>query len=255
MPISSDAFYLSELPTSLQQGDIVNGVPLILVPPLDSLVIVRSTHHKLPFDQNHLVPGQAELVDERVLNDAFERGTEYSVTSVLRGLAMLVTPTCDLQSADDSGGVWTVWPLRPVEGSGLDEGNLNAGKYVNLYRLPGHDYFDGSFIDMTDLRPVRPKHFPLKNRVASTSREAQDDMLQKFHRSLGRTWGYAEGEVVDPLSKHETGKFRCARCNLFDVPTSERVLTPGLPAPECENCKKIGKTAQWYPLTRHSKKS
>jgi hypothetical protein len=93
LPISSDAFYLSELPTSLQQGDIVNGVPLILVPPLDSLVIVRSTHHKLPFDQNHLVPGQAELVDERVLNDAFERGTEYSVTSVLRGLAMLVTPT------------------------------------------------------------------------------------------------------------------------------------------------------------------
>jgi hypothetical protein len=255
LPLSSDAFYLSQLPTSLQQGDIANGVPLILVPPLDSLVIVRSAHHRLPFDEDHLLPGHAELVDERVLNDAFERGSEYSVTSVIRGLAMLVTPTCDLQPAEDVGGTWTVWPIRPIEGSGIDEGNLNAGRYANLYRLPEHDYFDSSFIDMTDLRPIRSRHFPVKNRVASTTREAQDDILERFHHSLGRTWGYAEGEIVEPLGKHETGKFRCARCNLFDVSVSDKLLTPGFPAPECENCKKIGKSAQWYPLTKHSKKS
>ncbi len=251
MPLLSDAFYLQELPTGLQQGDIISGTPLILLPPLDSLVIVRSSHHRLPLD--HLVPGEAELVDERVLNDAFERGTEYSVMSVLRGLAMVITATCDLDAAKDSGGVWTVWPIRPIDGSGLDQGNLNAGKYTNLYRLPDHDYFDGAFIDVTDLRPVRPEQCPLKNRIASISRLAQDDLFQKFHRSLGRIWGYAEGEIVDPLGKYETGKFRCARCTLFDVTVSEKTLQPGLPAPECENCKKIGRSAQWYPLTKYRK--
>lgn len=165
MALSAEAFYLPEPPSSLQQGDIVTGVPLILVPLLNSFVILRSAHHRLPFDQDHLVPGQAELVDERALNDAFERGPEYTATSVIRGLAMLVTPTCDLQPAEDVGGVWTVWPLRPVEGSSLDEGNLRAGKFANLYLLPEHDYFDQSFIDMTDMRPVRPRHFPMKNRV------------------------------------------------------------------------------------------
>jgi hypothetical protein len=254
VPLSSDAFYLQELPSSLQQGDIANGVPLILVPLLNPLVIVRSAHHRLPFDQDHLVPGQAELVDELALNDAFERGSEYSVTSVMRGLAMLITPTCDLQPAEDVGGVWTVWPLHPIADSGLDEGNLNAGKYTNLYRIPEHDYFDSSFIDVTDIRPLRPRHFPMKNRVASITREAEDSILQKFHRSFGRTWGYAEGETIEPLGKYETGKFKCAGCNLYDIASSEIItLKPGDTAPACDHCKKIGRRAQWYPLTKHRK--
>jgi hypothetical protein len=224
--LSPDRFYLPTLPSNLQQGDIANGVPLLLVPPLDSLVIVRSTHHKLPLEDDHLVPSNAELVDERVLNDAFEKRSEYAVVSVSRGLAVLVTPTCDLESLAEAGGVWMVWPLHPMEGSGLDQGNLTAGKYANLYKLPEYDHFDSCFIDLTDIRPVRPKHFPAGNRVASMTREAQDDVLQRFHRSLGRVWGYAEGEIIEPLAKYETGNFRCARCNLFDVPPSERTLKP-----------------------------
>src|SRR5205823_14496840 len=124
---------------------------------LDSLVVVRSAHQQFRID--HLKPGDAVLVDELALNDAFERGSEYCVVSVQRSSAMLVTPTCDLDQED---GVWMVWPLRPIEGSGLDVGNLNAGKFANLYRLPDHKYFDSVFLDISDIRPVRPQQFPLK---------------------------------------------------------------------------------------------
>jgi hypothetical protein len=216
---------------------------------LDHLVIVRQAHHRLPITE-HLKPGEVALVDERVLSDAFETGTEYAVVSVQRALAMLITPTCDLRN---EGEVWDAWPLRPIQGSGLDIGNLNAGKFTNLYRLPDHKHFEGMFVDVTDVRPVSPEQFQLKDRVASATRLGQDDILQKFHRALGRIWGYAEGEIIDKLAKRETGKFRCGSCNLYDVPVPEKVLKPGDPAPTCDNCKKIGRPAQWYPLSQHRK--
>jgi hypothetical protein len=188
-------------------------------------------------------------VGERVLSDAFDHGSEYAVVSAQRGYAMLVTPTCDLPNND----IWAVWPLRPVEGCGLDLGNLNGGKFSNLHRLPDHKYFDSAFVDLTDLRPVRPEQFPIKNRVASITREAQDEVFQRFHRAMGRMWGYAEGETIEALGKYETGQFRCAPCNLYDVEVPKVTLKPGMTAPECPNCKKIGRRPQWYPLAKHKK--
>jgi hypothetical protein len=250
LSLSSEAFYLHDLPTSLQQGDIAAGVPLILVPPAEYLVLVRSSSSRGPID--FLQPGEVMLVSEGVLNDAFENksSSEYAVMSVQRAHALLITPTCDLE---DEKGLWAVWPIRPLEGAGLDQGNLQAGKYANLYRLPDHKYFDPGFLDLTDIRPVRREQFPLKNRIGSITREAQDELFEKFHQAMGRTWGYREGERIEPLGKYETGKFRCARCNIYDVKVSERLLAPGSSAPRCENCEKIGKAEQWYPLTKHRK--
>lgn len=247
MALSPDAFYLENLPTALQQGDIAVDVPLLLLPPLESLVLVRSAHHRLPLD--HLEPGDAVLVDEQGLTDRFERGTEYAAVSVHRAHAMLVTPTCDLQANE----VWAVWPLRPIADSGLDEGNLSAGKFTNLFRLPDHEHFDGAFIDLTDIRSVSPQHFMLKNRIASLTRDGQDEIFQRFHRSMGRIWGYRDDEVVDALGKYETGKFRCGQCNLYDIEVPVVDLKPGMKAPECPNCKKIKRRPQWYPLTQHRK--
>jgi hypothetical protein len=247
LALPSDAFYLQNLPTFLQQGDIVAGVPLMLLPALDRLVLVRSAHHRLPLE--HLEPGAVELVSEIALPDKFEGEHEYAVVSVRRALAMLMTATCDLEGKD----VWTVWPLFPIADSGLDEGNLNAGKYANLYRLPEHEYFAPAFLDLSDFRPVRPQQFQLRDRVASITHEAQHDVFERFTRSAGRPWGYAPGKIIEVLGKYETGKFRCARCNLYEVTVPEKPLQVGAPAPVCDNCRKIGKSGQWYPLTKHRK--
>jgi hypothetical protein len=252
LPLSSDEFYLESLPTSLQQGDIVDGVPLVLLPAREHLLLARNHHGGYPIGQ--IGPGDAKLIDERVLNDAFDSGVEDAVVSVQRARAMLVTPTCDLEKIRVFGGMWMVWPLKPIEGSGLNVGNLAAGKYANLFDLPNHKYFAGAFLELTDIRAVRPVQFQLRDRIASVTRLAQDELFQKFHRSMGRMWGYAEGEIIDPLGKHETGQFRCAGCNLFDVSLREPItMKAGDKAPACDNCKKIGRAAQWYPLTKHKK--
>lgn len=252
MPLPADAFYLESLPTTLQQGDIIDGVPLTLLPPRDHLVLIRSARQQFSFENLEL--GEATLVDERVLRDAFDREFEYAAVAVQRAKAMIITPTCDLKKIEETGGLWLAWPLKPIDGSGLDEGNLKAGKFNNLYGLPNHKYFDRLFVELTDVRSVRPEQCSLSKRIASTTRLAQDDMLQKFHRSMGRVWGYAEGEIIEAFSKYETGKFRCAGCNLYDIDLPTPItLKPGDHAPACENCKKIGRHAQWYPLSRHKR--
>ena len=133
----------------------------------------------------------------------------------------------------------------------LDKGLLKSGRYANLFLLPEHEHFDTGFVDFTDIRPVRPEQFLLKNRIGSITREAQNELFGRFHKAMGRTWGYCEGEKIESLSKHEIPKFRCAQCNLYDISVSERPLTPGELAPRCANCEKIGKAEQWYPLVKH----
>ena len=247
MPLSADEFYLSNPPSTLQQGEIIAGVPLLLLPPLDHLVVVRSSHHRLRLE--HLEPGAVELVRDTALSDSFENGYEYVVVAATESWAMIMTATCDLEGQD----VWAVWPFYPVEGSDLDEGKLNSGRYANLDRVPNNKYFPPAYLDLTDFRPIRREQAPLRDRIASITREAQHEVMEKFFSSVGRPWGYAANETVEPIGQYETGKYRCARCNLYDVIVPEIPLHEGSPFPECDNCKKIRKSAQWYPVTKHRK--
>lgn len=163
---------------------------------------------------------------------------------------MLMTPTCDL----DDLAVLAVWPLYGVEGAGEDiERALATPSHPTLLRLPDNDHFPASYIDVTDFRSIGKEHFQLKDRVASVTREAQHDLTERFLKASGRSWGYGPGETVQPLARYETGRYRCARCNLYNVIVSEISLKPGEQFPVCENCKKINKAAQWYPVTKHKK--
>jgi len=200
----------------------------------------------------HLDPGEVELVRESTVKDPFDDAHEYAVVVASRGLGLLLTATCDLDKLD----TWLICPLYPIEGSGHDVGNLDAGKFHNLYRLPDYKHFDAAYVEFTDIRPLRPEQCPLKNRIASVTREGLNDLMSRFGKSVGRAWGYADGELVEGLGKYETGKYRCAQCNIYDVTVSEipaGKLKIGDRFPLCDNCAKINRAPQWYPLTKHRK--
>jgi hypothetical protein len=240
--LNSEAFYLDDPPAHPQQGDICAGVPILLLPPSEELILLRSTHYKRTIPE--LEAGEVKLVREHVVSDAFDEGSEYVAVAAKRIYAMLMTPTCDV----DSIPIYAVWPLSSIADN--EDINLNA---TNIYQLPPHSYFPDAFIDFGDFRAVRREHFMLKDRVASITREARHDLMDRYYESIGRRWGYRAGETVEPLNKYETGTYRCARCAVFDIPAPEVTLKAGGRFPECENCKKIHKSAQWYPLTKHRK--
>lgn len=229
-------FFNGDPPSYLQQGDIVQGVPILLTPPSQELILLRT-----PVTRTHLqdlAPGRVEAVRERVLADAFDQG-EYVAVSAIRSAAMILTQTCDLEKKDE----YLVCQLEPVEGSKVDLGNLRAGKYATLFGVPENDYLAEAFIDVTDLRPVRCEAVRLEDRILSLSAEQQLGLSRKLSRALGREWGYAPGD-----SAPEAGKYRCLWCAKFDVQLTEITVAKGDTLPECETCKQSRKQAQWYPL-------
>jgi hypothetical protein len=245
--LAPNEFYGDDPPTHLQQGDICAGVPILLLPPSEELILIRD-RDKQRLD--HLAAGPVELLRERAVGDAFDAGTEYVAVAAERIWAMLMTPTCDL----DGLVTWGVWPLYGVEGAGADiERALAAPSHPTLLRLPDNDNFPASYIDVTDFRSIAKEHFQLKDRIASVTREAQHEITERFIKGQGRSWGYGQGETVPPLARYETGTYRCARCNLYNVSVSEISLKPGEQFPVCDNCQKINKAAQWYQVTKHKK--
>ncbi len=243
--LAPNEFYEEDPPTHLQQGDICAGVPILLLSPSEELILIRANHNRL----DHLAAGPVELVREQGVGDAFDGTPEYVAIAAERIWAMLMTPTCDL----DDLAVWSVWPLYGAEGAGVDiERALATPSHPTLLKLPDNDHFPGSYIDVTDFRSIGKEHFQLKDRIASVTREAQHELTERFLKALGRPWGYGPGETVQPLARHETGKYRCARCNVYDVNVSEISLKPGDQFPACDNCKKIHKAAQWRRMRMYS---
>lgn len=229
-------FFDGAPPSYLQQGDILQGVPILLTPPSEELVILRT-----PGTRTHLqdlAPGGVEAVREAVLADAFDQ-PEYVAVSALRSPAMIMTQTCDLDKKDE----YIICQLEPVEGSKIDTGNLRAGKYATLFNIPENDYLAEMYIDVTDLRPVRREAILLKNRILALSAEQQLELSRKLSRALGREWGYAPGDLAP-----QEGKYRCLWCAKFDVQITEITVAKDEALPECETCKQSRKRAQWYPL-------
>jgi len=200
--LAPNEFYGDDPPTHLQQGDICAGVPLLLFPASEELILIRSSENRQRTDR--LAPGIFELVREQAVGDAFDGSHEYVAVAAERIWAMLMTPTCDL----DDLAVWAVWPLYGVEGAGEDvERALATPSHPTLLRLPNNDHFPASYIDVTDFRSIGKEHFQLKDRIASVTREAQHELTERFLKASGRPWGHGPGETVEPLARRETANF------------------------------------------------
>lgn len=235
-------FYDLSSPIYPQQGDIFPNVPLISPPPSFHLLILRET------DGSPWQPKEGPLLasSERLLN-AFDGVAEYAAVSVDRGLAAILTQTCDLVDQEQ----WLVSPLLALAGSGIDAGNLLAGKFANLFGLPQHPsgYFDAGYLDLGKCFAIRPESVQQKDRIASLSLDAQHALNDKFAEALNRMWGNAPGDDVP-----EIGRYRCIRCfQFYGLENKIIELKTGEKFPDCPDCVKIKKHAQWRLLRKHKK--
>lgn len=247
IPEAAD-YYLRDAPYHLQQGDILQGVPLITSPASPELVLLRepsTRRYQYPLSERPLEP-----VREKLVGDAFDEGrTEFIAVAAQRVPAVLMTPTCDLEKRD----VWLFSPLKEVPDEVSKE--IFSGKAVSLfpvYEIPEAG-LPGSVIDVGDLRPVHRVAVAPDLRLKSMSPEATSALAEMIVRSQSRVWGYAAGELVP-----EDGVYRCLRDNSYyelKAPAQQLELKKGDKFPDCTNCKWSHKTAQWYRLTKLKKRS
>lgn len=238
-----DEFYDLSSPPYPQQGDMFPNVPLIAPPPSPHLVILREP------DGSPWTPHAGPLVasSEQLLN-AFEGDApEYVAASAERSLAAILTQTCDLADQE----LWLVCPVMHLAESGIDEGNLFAGKYANLLGVPRHPsgYFEKGFMDLARCLAVRRESIQQGDRIASLTLAAQHALTDKLSETLTRPWGFAPGEVVP-----QSGKYRCFRCFQFwGLENKIWELEAASTFPECPDCQRIKKRAQWRPLRKHAR--
>ena len=245
MPLEGGEFYDRSPPAFLQQGDILRNVPLISLPPSKELVVLRTSRSHAPLTLP--LAGDLEVMREGAVNAFAGGAAESVVVSAIRGMAVLITQTCDLADSEN----WLVCVVRTVQGSEVDRGNLFADKYSDLFGLPQHPnaYFGESYIDLTDIRPIRRETVELAERIVSLTRAAQNALTEKLALAFSRRWGFAPGDEV-----LVGGKYRCNRCNNYHgVENPDQEFKVGERFPECQNCKKIRKTAAWYLLVEHKK--
>lgn len=237
-------FYAESLPSFPQQGDIYPNLPLINLPPLPKLAIVRRAvsrtyDDKLPF-------GQIEAIREELVQ-AFDGQPEYIVASAQRAAGMIVTQTCDM----DDTSYWLACPLLSVNGSKVDRGNLFSGRYPGLFGICPHPngYFEESYINLGSPRPVRREALALSDRIAALSPLSQERLTDCIAVHLSRPWGFGPGEEVT-----QTGRYRCLKCFLsLDSTVPEITLSKGDKFPECDNCRKFRKKGQWRLLEKRKR--
>jgi len=183
---------------------------------------------------------------------AFRDGaTEQCVLPVVRTLAMLATPTCDLSGED----YWLFIPLRSVETypeikrSTLHSTSKGYGNLFGIYANRG--VFEESFVNFHDLVsvPSEPfRHFP-ESRIANLSKQSQSFLQDKLARFLSRGWGYAPHEKVEI-----SGFYRCRGCMLYyGLPESDVYLNAGDNPPKCKNCSAIKRESSWELLVKHKR--
>jgi hypothetical protein len=190
-------------------------------------------------------PGVLQASTEQLVN-AFDGVPEFVAASADRGLAAILTQTCDLVDQEQ----WLVCPLLEIEET-IDEGNLFAGRYANLFGIPKHPsgHFNVGYLDLTKCFAIRRESVQKKDRIASLTLDAQHALNDKLSETLTRMWGHAPGEDV-----HQTGKYRCIRCFQFYGLDNEIMdFQAGQKFPDCLDCVKIKKHAQWRRLRKHKK--
>lgn len=233
-------------PTYLQQGDIIVGVPLLTFPPIEDLHVIRTRERQR---LSKVEPGIFEICKNP--GDAFEDGHDFTVIRADEALAAVITPTCDLDQRKTE--IWLVCPILEIDPADTNKGNILAGKIANMFPVPAHPdgYFAASYFDLANIRPVHHSAVRLKDRIASLKPLQQKALSDHLSRFFGRFWGYRKDEPAP-----SEGKYRCLRdIFYFDLPFQSTVieLKSGEPFPECPNCDKIHKAAQWIPLAKHKR--
>lgn len=240
-------FYELPGPNYLQQGDIFPAVPLFSLPALNDLVLVREAYDGAPV-AGKLEQGVFALVAESTVEDSFLDGaTEFIVVTAQRGLAMLVTQTCNVEGAE----ALAVCPVLSLQGTTIDRGNLFSGRYAGLFGLHPHPegIFGECYVDLSFIKPVRASYLQVGDRLASLSAVRQLSLMEKLASAHSRDWGHAEGERVTA-----DGQYRCLRCNRWhDVQNPIVELKAGQTFPKCEKCSAIRKSAQWQLLLKYQK--
>lgn len=240
MPIEAALWYDSNPDVkNLYQGDILEGVPIVITPPRDRRwVILRP---RLPGSHGQNPPGLPKNLRADV-DSAFPTAWTSPEGELVMAHAsiekiMIITQSCDLDWRKHCQVV-PVYPIQTAPESKLDD--LRANDVGSWFYLPAAEGLVESYADLTHVTSVSTSYFRpdfLVKRLSSSATAELQNALSSFY---ARPFGFNTRDVVT-----QSTLYACAAC--FYKGKDPHKITPeeGKPFPPCPTCREL---ALWIKI-------
>lgn len=244
MPITAEDWYDADPDVaSSYQGDVIDGVPVVFIPPgkVSNWTLLRPNS---PVTPQEALAGRTPKVflprPEQAVGDAWSYGgAEFVLARASRDRVMIVTQSCDIEHRNfiQVAPVFSAANLQPNR-SAL----LGANEIKYLFFLPSDKRLlaEDSYADLSLITCVHKSYLrtgKLIVRLASPTVTKLQAHLAAFH---GRPFGFNTKDISP-----QDAEYVCSSCFFESATVQRRILTKGTPFPACSEC---GDKALWVKL-------
>jgi hypothetical protein len=218
--------------TSLFQGDILQDVPVVFMPPAGSgkWILLRPS---LPVTLEQALAGNTpKIFRPFVAGSAPEEWNtpdELVLAKATRRSIIIITQTCDLERRN----FVQVAPVYPARNLGESkQASLQKNEINYLFFLPMEDLVpENSFADLSQITSVHKSYLSqgnLQKRLSNEGRARLQTHLSNLH---GRPFGFSVADVVP-----EEGDYLCLRCFLTLAIVERKIMISGVAFGNCSAC-------------------
>lgn len=223
--------------SSLYQGDVLEGIPLIFIPQkISKWLIPRPGPNSALTDVDSILGGQIpkwfRAQAEGSVKDAwsFADGEEFVAAKAKKSRVMIVTQTCDLvqRSTFQVAPVLPAAPLGPGDKENLQLNNFQYMFYIPA-RLPA--IAEDCYADLSQIPGVPRTYFKPEAVVARLAGATRADLQSQIAGFYGRPFGFN----VRDRAPH-TAEYGCIRCFHEHFKLTKTPVTKGEHFKNCDGC-------------------
>jgi hypothetical protein len=233
--------------TSLYQGDVFDGIPLIFLPDkISKWLILRPDPKSALTDVDEVLGGRVpkwfRAQAEGSVKDAWTFGNkeEFVAAKARKMRVIIVTQTCDLVQRSK----YQVAPVYSANAlNANDKENLRLNEFYYMFYLPAFPpaIAEDSYVDFSEIQSVPRTYFKPDAVVTRFSEATRVEFQAQVAEYYGRPFGFN----VRDRSPH-TAEFACVRCFYAHYRLEKKAATKGSRFPECDKC---GDAALWIRIS------
>jgi hypothetical protein len=219
------------------QGDLVNGVPVVFMPPSGERWVVLRPGKSVTLEQakRGAIPSVFKPSVEHENPDAWEGSEELVVAKATKTLIALLTQTCDI----DHRKHLQVAPVYSAEG--LDErklSSLHVDEIKHWFYLPDDPpHIRESYVDIAKVVSIHRSYLSQAHFVKRHSNSGLVALQVKLAQYFGRPFGFNMRDTVPT-----TAEYMCLKC-IYDFAEIRRVRFDA--SVTFGRCPRCGDQALW----------
>ncbi|MGA2606255.1 MAG: hypothetical protein ABSH01_02225 [Terriglobia bacterium] len=240
-PLPKECYDANPDSSSLYQGDVLRGIPLVFMPPAGkSWILLRPSPGTTLLEA---LEGRTPKVfaprSEGALSDAWAHGREFVLAMAEKRTVMIVTQTCDIDNRNfiQVSPVYHADGLTPEKLASLEGDDV---KYMFYLPTDSNRIKEKSYADLSQSSPVHKSYLKTDQLVVRHLPARTAKLQARLAELQGRQFGFNPSDSVP-----QTSDYVCANCFFTSASTQRLKMTQGVLFPPCPLC---GEAVLWVKL-------